>query len=216
MQFDVQSVIRRIEIRLAEIGMTKQEFYEKSGISSGSFSQWNTGKHAPSIKKVQRAASVIGVTTEYLLYGVDPMPDFAVKSPIVARINALLAAKGIPKQQFYKDCGITSASYSLWNTGKTSPSMKNLKIIAEYLGVSVADLLPEVCAPHAVCARQIAHDEPLQAQADIHLVPALPGRLFDSPDGAVPDLLPGGIWIEIRKAHTEHSFDVSSMGFFAF
>ena len=143
MQFDVQSVIRRIEIRLAEIGMTKQEFYEKSGISSGSFSQWNTGKHAPSIKKVQRAASVIGVTTEYLLYGVDPMPDFAVKSPIVARINALLAAKGIPKQQFYKDCGITSASYSLWNTGKTNPSMKNLKIIAEYLAVSVADLLPD-------------------------------------------------------------------------
>lgn len=143
MQFDVQSVIRRIEIRLAEIGMTKQEFYEKSGISSGSFSQWNTGKHAPSIKKVQRAASVIGVTTEYLLYGVDPMPDFAVKSPIVARINALLAAKGIPKQQFYKDCSITSASYSLWNTGKTNPSMKNLKIIAEYLGVSVSDLLPD-------------------------------------------------------------------------
>lgn len=143
MQFDVQSVIRRIEIRLAEIGMTKQEFYEKSGISSGSFSQWNTGKHAPSIKKVQRAASVIGVTTEYLLYGVGPMPDFVVKSPIVARINALLAAKGIPKQQFYKDCGITSASYSLWNTGKTNPSMKNLKIIAEYLGVSVADLLPD-------------------------------------------------------------------------
>lgn len=143
MQFDVQSVIRRIEIRLAEIGMTKQEFYEKSGISSGSFSQWNTGKHAPSIKKVQRAASVIGVTTEYLLYGVDPIPDFAVKSPIVARINSLLAAKGIPKQQFYKDCSITSASYSLWNTGKTNPSMKNLKIIAEYLGVSVADLLPD-------------------------------------------------------------------------
>lgn len=75
MQFDVKSVIRRIEIRLAEIGMTKQEFYEKSGISSGSFSQWNTGKHAPSIKKVQRAASVIGVTTEYLLYGVALMPD---------------------------------------------------------------------------------------------------------------------------------------------
>ena len=71
------------------------------------------------------------------------MPDFAVKSPIVARINALLAAKGIPKQQFYKDCSITSASYSLWNTGKTNPSMKNLKIIAEYLGVSVADLLPD-------------------------------------------------------------------------
>ena len=62
-------------------------------------------------------------------------------------------------------------------------------------------LLPEVSAPYAVCARQIAHDEPMQAQAGIHLVPALPGRLCDSPDGSVTDLLPGGIWIEIRKAH---------------
>lgn len=165
MQFDVQSVIRRIEIRLAEIGMTKQEFYEKSGISSGSFSQWNTGKHAPSIKKVQRAASVIGVTTEYLLYGVDPMPDFAVKSPIVARINALLAAKGIPKQQFYKDCGITSASYSLWNTGKTNPSMKNLKIIAEFLGVSVADLLPDKDPSAGIKKDPIPKDEAVSPAA---------------------------------------------------
>lgn len=178
MQFDVQSVIRRIEIRLAEIGMTKQEFYEKSGISSGSFSQWNTGKHAPSIKKVQRAASVIGVTTEYLLYGVDPMPDFAVKSPIVARINALLAAKGIPKQQFYKDCSITSASYSLWNTGKTNPSMKNLKIIAEYLGVSVADLLPDDDPSAGIKKDPIPKDE-VVGSAKQKLLDALDG-LSDS------------------------------------
>lgn len=62
-------------------------------------------------------------------------------SPIVARINALLAEKGISKQQFYKDCGITSASYSLWNTGKTQPRMKNLEVIADYLGVSVSYLV---------------------------------------------------------------------------
>lgn len=180
MQFDVQSVIRRIEIRLAEIGMTKQEFYEKSGISSGSFSQWNTGKHAPSIKKVQRASSAIGVTTEYLLYGVDPMPDFAVKSPIVARINALLAAKGIPKQQFYKDCSITSASYSLWNAGKTNPSMKNLKIIAEYLGVSVADLLPdEELVPQEVIKKDPIPKDGAVGSAKQKLLDALDG-LSDS------------------------------------
>ena len=82
-----------------------------------------------------------------------------VKSPIVARINALLAAKGIPKQQFYKDCSITSASYSLWNTGKTNPSMKNLKIIAEYLGVSVADLLPDEDPSAGIKKAPIPKDE---------------------------------------------------------
>ena len=54
-------------------------------------------------------------------------------SPIVSRINGLLAEKGISKRDFYRDCGITSASYSLWNTGKTTPRMKNLEVIANYL-----------------------------------------------------------------------------------
>ena len=53
-------------------------------------------------------------------------------SPIVSRINGLLAEKGISKRDFYRDCGITSASYSLWNTGKTTPRMKNLEVIAKY------------------------------------------------------------------------------------
>lgn len=65
-------------------------------------------------------------------------------SPIVARINAILAEKSIPKQNFYSSCGITSASYSMWNTGKTQPRMKNLETIAEFLGVSVAYLLEGV------------------------------------------------------------------------
>ena len=62
-------------------------------------------------------------------------------SPIVNRINALLAEKGISKQDFYKDCGITSASYSLWNTGKTTPRKKNLDTIATYLDTSADYLL---------------------------------------------------------------------------
>ena len=67
-----------------------------------------------------------------------------VKSPIVARINALLAAKGIPKQQFYKGLQYyVCIVLSMEHREKQTPSMKNLKIIAEYLGVSVADLLPD-------------------------------------------------------------------------
>ena len=62
-------------------------------------------------------------------------------SPIVNRINSLLAERGIDKKKFYEDCGITSASYSLWNTGKTKPRMKNLEIIADYLHVPVSYLL---------------------------------------------------------------------------
>ena len=62
-------------------------------------------------------------------------------SPIVSRINGLLAEKGISKRDFYQDCGITSASYSLWNTGKTTPRMKNLEVIADYLETTTDYLL---------------------------------------------------------------------------
>lgn len=63
------------------------------------------------------------------------------KSPIVARINSLLAAKGISKQDFYAQCGITSATLSQWNTGKTRPRIKTLQSIADFLDTSVDYLM---------------------------------------------------------------------------
>lgn len=82
MQIDTSSILRRIEIRLAEIEMPKQVFYEKSGISSGSYSQWNTGMHSPSLKKLQKAALVLGVPVEYLLYGDAPAASEGAKKAL--------------------------------------------------------------------------------------------------------------------------------------
>lgn len=58
-------------------------------------------------------------------------------SPIVARINSILAEKGIKKKDFFEACDITSATYSQWNTGKTTPRTKNLEVVAKYLGANV-------------------------------------------------------------------------------
>lgn len=84
-------------------------------------------------------------------------------SPIVSRINGLLAEKGISKRDFYRDCRITSASYSLWNTGKTTPRMKNLEVIAKYLGTTTDYLLTGLGekekAPPLEGAREIGFDD---------------------------------------------------------
>ena len=63
------------------------------------------------------------------------------KSPIVIRINSLLAKKGITKAEFYEKCALTSASYSQWNTGKTKPRLLTIERIAEFLGVPSEYLL---------------------------------------------------------------------------
>lgn len=62
-------------------------------------------------------------------------------SEVVQRINKLLKEKKISKQQFYNDCGISSAAYSQWNTGKTFPTRANLLTISEYLETTVEYLL---------------------------------------------------------------------------
>lgn len=68
---DTLAIIKRIELRLAELGMSKAEFYKKSGISSASYSQWNTGKYNPSRVKLQQAAAVLGLDLDYLCYGLE-------------------------------------------------------------------------------------------------------------------------------------------------
>lgn len=72
MQIDVPGMLSRIELRMAELNMSKQSFYEKSGISSASFSQWNTGAYKPSVKKIKSAAKALDTSVEYLLTGAGP------------------------------------------------------------------------------------------------------------------------------------------------
>lgn len=66
---DTLAIIKRIELRLAEMGMSKADFYKESGISSASYSQWNTGLYKPSEKKLKSAAECLGVPLEYLRDG---------------------------------------------------------------------------------------------------------------------------------------------------
>lgn len=55
---------------------------------------------------------------------------------IIDRIETRLAIMRKQKYEFYNECGISSAAYSFWKTGKNSPSNAKLSKIAEYLGVS--------------------------------------------------------------------------------
>jgi len=56
------------------------------------------------------------------------------------RIEAILFERGISKAQFYHDCGITSAAFSQWRTGKTYPRRSKIEFIARYFDVPPAYL----------------------------------------------------------------------------
>ena len=61
----------------------------------------------------------------------------------IDKINYYLSKCGKNGAGLCEYLGVSSGVYSQWNTGRTSPRKSKLPMIAEYLGVSVSDLLPD-------------------------------------------------------------------------
>ena len=74
--------------------------------------------------------------------------------------------------------GVSSGVYSQWNTRRTKPRKSKLPAIAEYLGVSVADLLPDEDPSTGIKKDHIPKDE-VVGSAKQKLLDALDG-LSDS------------------------------------
>ena len=53
----------------------------------------------------------------------------------------LLKDRGITAYKVAKDTGVTTATLSSWKTGRYEPKPEKLKIIADYFGVSVDEIL---------------------------------------------------------------------------
>lgn len=54
-------IVTVIEMRLAEINMSKGEFYNATGISSATFSQWRNGKYNPNRRILSVVSNVLSI-----------------------------------------------------------------------------------------------------------------------------------------------------------
>ncbi len=63
----------------------------------------------------------------------------------IDKINFYLSKIGKNGADMSRALGLSNSIYSQWNTRKSKPSKNRLPAIAEYLGVTVSDLLPD-CA----------------------------------------------------------------------
>lgn len=57
----VQEMYARIKVIIGKRKMKMKDFYEKSGITSSLFSQWNTGKTKPTMKSLGQVAEALDV-----------------------------------------------------------------------------------------------------------------------------------------------------------
>lgn len=61
----------------------------------------------------------------------------------VSKIRTLLKQKGIAGYRMCSDIGLSNATFSQWNTGKTKPTEKNLRKVADHFNVPYETLLPD-------------------------------------------------------------------------
>lgn len=54
-----------------------------------------------------------------------------------AEFQALLKKKGVSVYKVSKDTGISQSTLSDWKTGRSSPKIDKLKILADYFDVSI-------------------------------------------------------------------------------
>lgn len=81
----------------------------------------------------------------------------------IDKINFYLSKKGKNGADLSRALGLSNSIYSQWNTRKTKPSNVRLPAIAEYLGVSVEDIMPDdVAAPAAPESAKKAPDPEIE------------------------------------------------------
>ena len=76
----------RFAQRFAALGLTQEQLSEKLGVSPGTIGHWLSGRRTPAnLKTYQRLAEAMGISTEWLLFGIAP-------EQVVGREAAELAA----------------------------------------------------------------------------------------------------------------------------
>lgn len=68
---DRQAVGARLRETAKAVGLTSDQVAERLGVQGGSVRGWWVGRNEPSFSRLKQYAEMVGVTTGYLLFGVD-------------------------------------------------------------------------------------------------------------------------------------------------
>lgn len=107
----------------------------------------------------------------------------------IDKINFYLSKNGKNGADLSRALGLSNSIYSQWNTRKTKPSNARLPAIAEYLGVSVEDIMPDDVAANAASEGAKEAPDP-EIEGGSQAKKALMDALNDLTDEQCEKLLP--------------------------
>lgn len=123
-------------------GVTPYKVSKETGVSQPTLSEWKKGTYTPKQDKLQKIADYFGVTLDYLMGNTHAEEQTPSETQNMYDVfMQLMEEKGVTAYRVAKDTGITQATLSRWKTGRVSPSIETLQVLAEYFGVTIDYLM---------------------------------------------------------------------------
>ena len=83
------NIADRIQSLRKSKGISQEELADKIGVSRQAVSKWESEQSSPDIEKIILLSDYFDVTTDYLLKGIEPIPDIS-ENKVDARILSLV------------------------------------------------------------------------------------------------------------------------------
>lgn len=119
--------------------LTQEMVADKLNLSRVRYNNYETGKRSPDYQTLTMIARLYNVSIDYLIGYTNNLKTQTLYFKDI--LYNILLEKGISQLELSNGTNITTATISRYISGKRKPSAENVKIIADFLGVSIDYLL---------------------------------------------------------------------------
>ena len=117
------------------------------GVSEETIRLWEKGTVQPSAERLSRVIALLALETADLPSGDDPSADLP---PLARRLWNERDARGVTQAVAARLLDVPQATYAGWETGRTTPHERHLPVLADFLGVTDADVATLCATPFVV------------------------------------------------------------------
>lgn len=127
-----EKTANRLKQLREKTGLNQSQLAKKIGISEQSISKYERGERKPKIDKLEALADFYGVTVSYIK-----------GDSTQNRLKLLRNQLGLTLDDIEEKTGINRGTYNNYESGKTEPSLKTWKKLADFFGTTVSYLQGE-------------------------------------------------------------------------
>lgn len=139
-----------VKSRMKEIHLSQEKLAEQLEVTQGAVAHWLSGRREPDLATINKMLTIVGLPILTISGQADTLTSreqpseqqstgkalYTGLNTISERIQQKMYEKGLKQADLVRSMGVSKGAVSLWLSGVSAPSGKNLMALAEVLNVS--------------------------------------------------------------------------------